>query len=86
MKNCDICLNDAKLIRLKPGYQVVYCAKCSYMKLDLDLDEGHVNKIYGDDYFFGGKEGYDNYLAEEKLLTKRGKHYASIINNYVSPS
>ena len=71
---------------MKQGYQVVDCAKCSYMKLDLELDEGHVNKIYGDDYFFGGKEGYDNYLAEEKLLIKRGKHYARIINNYVRPS
>lgn len=36
----------------------------------------HVEEVYGDDYFFGGGDGYPNYLEEQQLLVKRGQYYA----------
>ncbi len=85
MKNCDICLSDAKLIQMKQGYQILSCSKCSYMRLETEMDSSQIKDIYSDNYFFGGKDGYDDYLAEEKLLTKRGIYYSELLKHFTTP-
>jgi SAM-dependent methyltransferase len=38
--------------------------------------------VYDDSYFFGGKEGYPNYLDEKDLLVAHGARYAKIISRF----
>lgn len=45
----------------------------------------HVAEIYGDDYFFGGGAGYDDYLQQKELLTNRGTEYANLLAQHCMP-
>ena len=45
----------------------------------------HVVDVYGDDYFFGGKQGYPNYLEEAQLLEARGARYARLMKKFTEP-
>ncbi|MDX2247022.1 MAG: class I SAM-dependent methyltransferase [Bacteroidia bacterium] len=51
------------------------------MKTDLS----HTQKVYGDEYFEGGKDGYPDYLLEKKLLINRGKTYGKLVKKYREP-
>jgi SAM-dependent methyltransferase len=42
-----------------------------------------INKLYSDEYFFGGKGDYLDYLSEKSLLTQRGLYFAAIVARYV---
>jgi SAM-dependent methyltransferase len=45
--------------------------------------DGHVKRIYGDDYFSGGGAGYDDYLSESDLLRAHGRRYAKRLSRYL---
>jgi 2-polyprenyl-3-methyl-5-hydroxy-6-metoxy-1,4-benzoquinol methylase len=42
-----------------------------------------VQELYSDNYFFGEKGEYPDYLAEESLLIKRGACYAKIMSRFL---
>ena len=45
----------------------------------------HTAEVYGDDYFFEGKQGYSNYLDEKDILCKYGKNYTKVLSKYTVP-
>jgi SAM-dependent methyltransferase len=45
----------------------------------------HVERVYIDDYFFGGGAGYPDYLSEAALLRAAGRGYARLLGRYVAP-
>lgn len=67
------------------GIPIYECANCLHQfAIPSDL-ETHTSDTYGDDYFFGGEGGYDNYLEEGDLLIARGEEYATLLAKHSSP-
>jgi len=87
-KICDsflTCEEDKKLFMTKNGYQINECITCGHRFIKIEQAENHVNKVYSDDYFFAGKDGYPNYLEEKDILYAYGKRYAKIIAKHIKP-
>jgi SAM-dependent methyltransferase len=58
---------------------------CGHQFIALDDVRGHIERTYGDDYFYGSGTGYSNYLGEERLLLARGKWYARLLSQHCPP-
>ena len=43
------------------------------------MDSGHLDRVYGDDYFFGGGAGYRDYLRDQNTLVETGQRYGKIL-------
>jgi SAM-dependent methyltransferase len=61
------------------GFRLEDCVKCGHRFAAVDVDELHVESVYGDDYFSGGGAGYADYSLEKKMLYERGRMYARMI-------
>jgi len=87
-KNCrDIlhCQNKHELLFNKNGYDILACSKCGIGYVNVPDFESEVKSVFNDDYFFGGKDGYPDYLREKKLLIESGKQYGRILSKYAKP-
>lgn len=85
MTDCNsktACNNDRTLVFEKNGYLIWDCKKCNYRFAQIDDKMSHVSKVYSDDYFFNGKDGYPNYLDEKDILYKHGLYYVHLLNKY----
>lgn len=69
----------------KNGYPVLQCEKCGHRFVKIQDTNNHLDKVYSDEYFFEGKDGYPNYLEEQDILYKYGVKYAKIVSKYVKP-
>jgi 2-polyprenyl-3-methyl-5-hydroxy-6-metoxy-1,4-benzoquinol methylase len=84
---CDSHLNcnaGDKTLFIVNGYTVKECRQCGHRFTKVDDLKNHLNQVYSDDYFFEGKAGYPDYLAEKDILIKAGKRYAKLISNYMT--
>lgn len=79
------CQEEKKLLLVKKGFPIKECTHCGHRFTQLKEMEGHLDKVYSDEYFFGGKDGYPGYLHEKDLLLKSGLNYAKIISKYTKP-
>jgi SAM-dependent methyltransferase len=83
---CNLCRSaESKSLFEVEGVAVLQCEVCGHQFADLSESESHVQKVYGDDYFFGGGAGYDNYLRDSALLVERGERYAKLVSKYIKP-
>jgi SAM-dependent methyltransferase len=81
-KNCS----EPKIVKLTKGvYDILECSHCGHRYCKIENTANHVQEVYGDDYFFEGKQGYPNYLDEKDILLKYGRDYAKILSRYTSP-
>src|SRR5262249_23515850 len=69
----------------KDGYPIRACPTCGHQFAELPDVAGHVERVYGDDYFRGGGAGYPDYLAEARLLRASGRWYARLLRRFVPP-
>lgn len=85
-KNIKTCKVPKRLIFVKGEYKILECERCEfrYSKINVPLEK-HLEKVYGDDYFLGGKDGYPDYFEEETNIIKQGEYYANIISKYTTP-
>ena len=85
--NATINCNEEKLLLFeKNGYSIQECKKCKHRFLDISNVESHVESVYSDDYFTGGKNtGYPNYLEQKDILLNYGRKYAKIISKHTKP-
>lgn len=79
------CKEEKKILLVKKGFPIKECTHCGHRFTQLKEMEGHLDKVYSDEYFFGGKDGYPGYLLEKDLLLKSGLNYAKIISKYTKP-
>jgi SAM-dependent methyltransferase len=79
------CSAPKKLFLLKDGFQIVNCETCGHRNTAINNIQHHVQEVYGDEYFFEGKQGYPNYLLQKELLLQYGKNYATIMAKYTKP-
>ncbi len=61
------------------------CTQCDHRFFAGALDADHVDHIYGDAYFFGGGDGYDDYLTERDLLWAQGRRYGALLAEHAAP-
>ena len=83
--SCVFCGRVALQFMKKRGIGILHCTACEHMFADVSLSHDHVENVYGSDYFFGGKDGYPNYLDEAPLLERRGRRYARLLRRYTEP-
>ena len=79
------CKEERRLLFNKGGYPILECKKCGYRFIEISNREDHLAKVYSDDYFFGGKDGYPNYLEQKDLLIEQGNRYVQLISRYTKP-
>jgi len=79
------CNAAEKTLFIVNGYTIKECSQCGHRYTKIDDLKNHLNEVYSDEYFFEGKAGYPDYLAEKELLIKAGNRYAKIISNYMTP-
>jgi len=82
---CPVCQKDTQRVFQKYGFWIRGCQSCDYRFAELETVKNHVNKIYGDDYFFGDTDGYSDYLSEEETITDHGRQYGQLLMKYMSP-
>ena len=80
---CQICNGPMHPLFLKQGYWICGCADCGHQTADLGDLTGHVERVYGDEYFTGGGAGYSDYLAEQEILIRHGRRYGRLLRNYM---
>ncbi len=82
---CPICgAPTARLFEVE-GYWVRGCVECGHRSAELEPSPDHVQRQYGDAYFFGGGAGYHDYLSEERLLRAHGRRYATLLGRFMPP-
>jgi len=79
------CEETKKLLFTKEHYPILECTQCGHRFTEISDKENHLSKVYGDEYFFGGKDGYPNYLNKKDLLYEQGLTYARLISKYTTP-
>lgn len=77
--------DDKILLFIKNGYPVWDSKKCLRRFTLINNEKTHLSKVYSDNYFFDGKDGYPNYFGEKDLLVNHGIYYAKIIRKYTNP-
>jgi SAM-dependent methyltransferase len=82
---CPICSRESTRLFQKHGYWIRSCKTCRHRFAEIDPGNDHIKKIYGDDYFFGGGDGYPDYLAEAELLRAHGRRYGKLLRQYMKP-
>lgn len=73
---CAACSGPVRPVFHLQGFEILECGRCQHRMTRSPDPAGHVARVYGDDYFFGGGAGYPNYLRERSLLIARGRWYA----------
>jgi 2-polyprenyl-3-methyl-5-hydroxy-6-metoxy-1,4-benzoquinol methylase len=82
---CPLCKSGSRPVFTIDGYPVLDCTVCKHRFVSGVDPSRHVQEIYGDDYFFGGGAGYNNYLSEGEILTRHGRRYAEILARHGPP-
>ena len=80
---CAICQHRTKRVFDIGTYRIIECLNCNHRMVDTDGVAIDIKSIYSDDYFFGGREGYPNYLEEGKVRVNQGRDYGKILARYI---
>lgn len=83
--NCPIDNNITERIFRKGCYWIRECSVCYHRFVEMQTTSDHVTKVYGDDYFQGGGDGYSDYVSEENIITGHGKYYGKILSDFIQP-
>jgi SAM-dependent methyltransferase len=83
--HCPLCGEDAVPAFRLGDYRIADCPACGHRFVGNRPAQDHVSTVYGDDYFFGGGDGYDDYLAEGDLLRAQGRRYGEILSRHMAP-
>jgi 2-polyprenyl-3-methyl-5-hydroxy-6-metoxy-1,4-benzoquinol methylase len=88
METCNSiaeCSVDKQKLFIKNGYPIIDCTECGRRFTTIHDVNSHLSRVYSDDYFFEGQDGYPNYLDEKDSLIKYGMQYAKVIRRYSKP-
>lgn len=82
---CPVCAGNTTRVFEIDGYWIRACAACRHRFAELQDAPDHVQRVYADDYFFGGGAGYPDYLGEARILEAQGRRYARLMKRFTSP-
>jgi 2-polyprenyl-3-methyl-5-hydroxy-6-metoxy-1,4-benzoquinol methylase len=80
--SCSLCEQPSQPVFKKHDIWIRECSSCQHRFALPEEIDNHVEQIYGDDYFFSGGAGYDNYLSESGLLVPHGQRYGRLLKRY----
>ena len=80
---CNICKKPTRPIFSIREYKVFECDACSHRQAFPEAIQSHVQRVYSDQYFMGGGDGYPNYLGDGEILTKRGVFYDRVLSRFI---
>lgn len=83
--DCPVCGAPSATAFTLGSYAIADCPSCHHRFLASALSETHLASIYDDSYFFGGGDGYDDYLTEADLLRAQGERYGRLLAEYAEP-
>jgi SAM-dependent methyltransferase len=83
--SCAICSSNTERLFAKNDLWIRECVACTHQQAEIQDRSGHVDRVYGDDYFFGSPSGYPNYIDEAELLIDRGRWYARLLSQFTEP-
>lgn len=83
--NCPLCGHPSDRVFCKYDYWIRECKHCHHRFAEINPSAEHLNLVYGDEYFHGGKAGYPDYLGEAKLLVEHGRRYGVLLSKYTQP-
>jgi len=81
---CPVCRADASYAFSLGPFTVCTCPNCSHQFCPDAASADHVGTVYDDTYFFGGGNGYDDYLKDADLLRAQGARYGRLLASYCS--
>lgn len=83
---CPVCGTPGVLrFPLRGGFTVSDCPACGHRFSADALRANHVEAVYDDGYFFGGGDGYDDYLLGSDLLRAQGRRYGALLARHIAP-
>lgn len=82
--NCPLCGSVALVAFSLGDFGIADCLSCDHRFSPNVAVPNHVETVYGDSYFFGGGDGYDNYLVEADLLRAHGRRYGELLASYAA--
>lgn len=82
---CQICESDSKQLFTRHSYWIRECKQCRHRFAEITPEACHLEQVYGNDYFEGGKAGYTDYVGESAILRASGQRYGNILNKHTSP-
>ena len=83
--NCPVCAAPCAPAFDIGTYVVMACPACGHQFVGGEPSRDHLGEIYGDSYFFGGGDGYPDYMAEADLLIEHGRRFAGIVAPHAAP-
>lgn len=77
--SCPVCTDVARPSGIqKDEFRVYHCDGCTHRFVNLATSPAHVETIYDDSYFFGGGDGYPNYLELEAVVAAHARQYTQL--------
>lgn len=67
-------------------YPIFECPTCNHRFAGCQIDDSHVERVYGDAYFTDGGAGYSNYLDDGPALIEQGAYYGRLLSRYAAPA
>jgi SAM-dependent methyltransferase len=84
-RSCVWCGGSLSPVRTVDGWLIGRCRSCDHHQVASALPDSHTDSVYADSYFTEGGAGYVDYLAEERLLRRRGRRYGRLIATWRRP-
>ena len=82
---CPVCPAAADYQFRLGAYSVFECPACHHLFSPDALRDDHLGSVYSDGYFFGGGDGYKDYLSEADLLRAQGRRYGELLSDHTTP-
>ncbi|MEP3478835.1 MAG: class I SAM-dependent methyltransferase [Fuerstiella sp.] len=79
---CVICHQHLEPVFKKNGVPIQECKACRYRAAEISSTAGHTKRLYNDNYFSGGADGYLDYLQDKESLLGRGRWYSHLLAKY----
>ena len=82
---CPLCGTTAVVVFRVGRFEIADCPSCDHRFSPGVAGPGHVETVYDDSYFFGGGDGYKDYLLEADLLRAQGRRYGALLASHGAP-
>ncbi len=82
---CPACGMTAHAVFDVGAYEIADCDVCHHRFSAGAISTDHLSVNYSDAYFFGGGDGYDDYLTEHDLLRAQGQRYGRLLAKHAAP-
>ena len=80
---CLLCQKPVQIVFEINEYDIYECWECEHRMIIVENSKQHLNKIYSDDYFYSGGDGYPNYVNEREILIRHGHYYGKLLSKYI---